>query len=78
MCFDAVRDGSSSVSKEHIHLTLAAVEEIDQYSASVEERVTLRCFLELQKMRLRPRFIMNALVEVKSSLLLTQLTLENA
>ena len=41
---------------------------IERYSTSVEERATVCCFLELQEKGLRPRYIMNALVEVKSSL----------
>ena len=37
-----------------------------QYSASMEKHATVRCFLELQESGLRLRYIMNALVEVKS------------
>ena len=45
----------------------------EQYSALVEECANVRCFLELQETGLRSRYIMNALVKVKSSLFLAQL-----
>ena len=48
----------------------ALVEE--RYLALMEKRATMRCFLELQETGLRSRYIINALVEVKSSLFLAQ------
>ena len=44
----------------------------ERYSTSVEERATMRCFLELQETGLRSRYIINALLEVKSSLFSAQ------
>ena len=46
------------------------------YSASVDDRVTARCFFELQEMGLEPRKHMYAEVDFRSSKLPTQLALE--
>jgi hypothetical protein len=46
-----------SQSREDTQLSLAAVLATDLYFASVEERATVFYFLELQEIRLRPRYI---------------------
>ena len=45
---------------------------IARYSASVEERATVSCFVELQEIGLTPRKIRKAPVEVRSSRLVAQ------
>ena len=41
---------------------------IEQYLASVEERATMYCFVQLQEIELAPRKIRKALVEVRFGL----------
>ena len=46
--------------------SLAAVAVMTRYSASVEERATMHCFIELQEIGLAPRKIRKTYVEVQS------------
>ena len=59
----------SSVRSEKIHQSSTAIAATKRYSTSVEERATVRCFLELQEIGLWPRCTRYALEDVKSSLL---------
>ena len=55
----------SSENSDFTHCSSAAAVAIAQYSA-LEERATMRCFVELQEIRLAPRNIRKAPVEVRS------------
>ena len=61
----------SSDNNDFTHCNLvaaaAATATIARYSASMEERVTMRCFVELQEIGLAQMKIRKALVEVRSS-----------
>jgi len=46
-----------SQSRDDTQLSSAAGLATDLYSTSVEERATICCFLELQEIGLRPRYI---------------------
>ena len=58
------------------HCHSAAITTIARYSASVEERATVHCFVQLQEIGLAPRKIRKALVKIRSSGLLGQSVLE--
>ena len=60
----------SSDSSDFIHFNSVVEARITRYSASMEERATMRCFVELQEIGLALRKIRKVLVEVRSSGLL--------
>ena len=60
----------SSLSKFVIQLSSTVVVAMARYSASVVDRATIFCFLELQLIRLAPRKIIYPDVDVRSSKLL--------
>ena len=66
----------SSDNNNFTHYNSAAAAVIAQYSASVEERAAVRCFVELREIGLAQRKIRKALVEVQSLGLLAQFALE--
>ena len=66
----------SSDSSEFTHCSSIAAAAMTQYSASVEDRATVHCFVELQEIGLAPRNMRKAHVEVRSSGLPTQSTSE--
>ena len=66
----------SSDNNDFTHCNSAATATIARYSASVEERATVRCFVELQEIRLTPRKIRKEHVDVRSSGLLAQFASE--
>ena len=66
----------SSDNNNFTHCNSAAAAVIAQYSASVEERAAVRCFVELREIGLAPRNIRKALVDVRSFGLLVQFALE--
>lgn len=60
---------------ESIHVNLAAMEAMAQYSVSMEDRATVLCFLEHLEI-VAPRQLTQADIDVKSSRFPTQATLE--
>ena len=57
----------SSDNSDFTHCGSATATAMARYLASVEERATIRCFVELQEIGLVPRKIRKAPVEVRSS-----------
>ena len=52
-----------SRSKKDSHVSLAAVDAMEQYSASALDRDTIDCFLTFQEMQLLPRNVQNPVVD---------------
>ena len=69
-------EARSSDNNDFINCNSTAVTAIARYSTSVEERATVRCFVELQEIGLAQRTIRKTLMEVRSSGLLAQSALE--
>ena len=57
----------SSDNSDFTHCSSVAAIAITRYSASMEERATVRCFVELQEIGLTPRKIRKAPVEIRLS-----------
>ena len=62
----------SSNNSDFTYCSSAAAMAMARYSALVEDRATVRCFIELHEIGLTPRNMRKALVELRSSELLAQ------
>ena len=56
-----------SDNNDFTHCSSVVVEAMARYLASMEDRATIRCFVELQKIGLTPRNMRKTPIEVRSS-----------